>query len=574
LEDNPGNTSGLYQKELTMDSQFNQHLKKSGEYGVAYYVSHPIVFIEGLPKVKTHEVIMFETGQTGEVFAINRGKIEARVFSHEPVRVGTKVTRTDTLLAIPVGEELLGQTISPLGDPLDQSVKFTRPTNMRDLDAKPGGISTRQKITTHLSTGVSLIDLLIPLGRGQRELIIGDRKTGKTSLLMTTMKKQVYEGVVAIYAAIAKKKSDIKKLQQFFVQEKIMNKVIIVATSAYDSPSLIYQTPYAAMAVAEYFRDQGVHTLLILDDLSTHAKFYRELSLLARRFPGRDSYPGDVFYIHSKLLERAGNFKHPKVGEVSITCLPVIEIVEGDFTGYISTNVMGITDGHIYLDSNIYYQGMRPAVNIPLSVTRVGRQTLDKLSREVNKNLTAFLSHHTKLQNVSHFGQELAADVKQTLQTGELVYKFFIQPYQQTIPTRVQLVILSLILQNIIQSKEMLEKVKTGLLSAYYDRARQKLIYDTATAKDYDTFNKQVQANKDQLLALCGINVQTAAQSNTQGQPGQTPESQAQTSQTVQTNQQTPANGQIQPSQAQQIAAKPNDQTQTPLQQLPPTQPT
>ncbi len=217
---------------------------------------------------------------------------------------------------------------------------------------------------------------------------------------MTTIKKQVYEGVVAIYAAIAKKKSDIKKLQEFFVQEKIMSNMIIVATSSYDSPSLIYQTPYAAMSIAEYFKDNGINTLLILDDLSTHAKFYRELSLLARRFPGRDSYPGDIFYTHSRLLERAGNFKSKKYGEVSITCLPVVEIVEGDFTGYISTNLMGITDGHIYLDTNIYFQGQRPAVNIPLSVTRVGRQTLDKLSREVNKELTSLLVEYNKLQTI------------------------------------------------------------------------------------------------------------------------------------------------------------------------------
>src|SRR5258708_6702594 len=294
----------------------------------------------------------------------------------------------------------MGQTINPLGELLDPSLPFTEPQELRDIDAKPVGISGRQKITSPRVTGISLIDLLIPLGRGQRELIIGDRKTGKTSLLMTTIKKQVSEGVIAIYAAIAKKKSDIKRLQEFFVQEQIMDKVIIVATSSYDSPSLIYQTPYAAMAIAEYFRDQGIHSLLILDDLSTHAKFYRELSLLARRFPGRDSYPGDIFYVHSRLLERGGNFKHKTAGEVSITVLPVVEIVEGDFTGYISTNVMGITDGHIYLDSNIYYQGMRPAVNIPLSVTRVGRQTVDKLTRDVNKNLTSFLANYEKLQNL------------------------------------------------------------------------------------------------------------------------------------------------------------------------------
>jgi F-type H+-transporting ATPase subunit alpha len=486
-----------------MDTPFSQFLQQTGAYGVVTQVSHPIVFIQGLPKVTTHEVILFETGQKGEVFTINRGTIEARLFSHEPVRVGTRVTRTKKLLSIPVGQSLLGHTINPLGEPLDPAVPFTTPKETRELDAgKPIGISGRKKITQHLATGVSLIDMLIPLGRGQRELVVGDRKTGKTSLLMTTIKNQVTEGVIAIYAAIAKKKSDVKKLQEFFSQEKIMDKVIIVATTSYDSPTLIYQTPYGAMALAEYFRDQGIPVLVILDDLSTHAKFYRELSLLARRFPGRESYPGDIFYTHSRLLERVGNFKHPTAGEVSITCLPVIEIVEGDLASYISTNVMGITDGHIYLDSNIYYQGRRPAVNIPLSVTRVGRQTLDKLAREINKNLTAFLTRYDKLVSLSHFGQELTADVKKNLQLGDMVYKLFNQPYQEIIPVKVQLILLSLILQDVVESKDNLEKLKKGLISAYAKSEMQDWIKDICDTTDLKTFNDRVLANKDKLLAL------------------------------------------------------------------------
>ncbi|HSX08799.1 MAG TPA: hypothetical protein VLF93_01475 [Candidatus Saccharimonadales bacterium] len=485
-----------------MDTHFNQLLRATGEYGITYQVSHPIVFIEGLPTVKSHEVILFETGQRGEVFAINRGKVEARVFSHDPVTVGTKVTKTNQLLSIPVGPELLGHTIDPLGDPLDPAAAFVKPKIFKDLDATPVGISGRKKITKHMVTGISLIDLLIPLGIGQRELIIGDRKTGKTSLILTTLKNQIHEGVIAIYAAIAKKKSDIKRLQEFFVHEKLMDRTIIVATSSYDSPSLIYETPYAAMAVAEYYKEQGINTILVLDDLSTHAKFYRELSLLARRFPGRDSYPGDIFYVHSKLLERAGNFKHPTKGEVAITCLPVIEIVEGDLTGYVSTNVMGITDGHIYLDSNIYYQGMRPAVNIPTSVTRVGRQTVDKLTRDVNKNLTAFLSDYERLQNLSHFGQELTDDVKKSLKIGELVYKFFNQPYQLTVPLTIQLIILSMILQSIIDSKEKLDKAKAALIKAFYEEEPQKYLMELAIADDLKKFNEKVLKEKDKLLEL------------------------------------------------------------------------
>lgn len=502
-----------------MNKEFQELLEKTGEYGVVYQVSHPIVFIEGLPKVKSHEVILFETGQKAEVFAINRGKVEARVFSHEPIKVGTMVTRTDKLLSIPVGEDLLGHVIDPLGEPLDPSKSFKTPSIYRDLDAKPVGISGRQKITKHLVTGVSLVDLMIPIGRGQRELIIGDRKTGKTSLIMTAIKNQVFEGNTIIYAAIAKKKSDIKKLQAFFEKEKIMHRIVIVATSSYDSPTMIFQTPYAAMTVAEYFRDQGTDTLLVLDDLSTHAKFYRELSLLARRFPGRDSYPGDIFYVHSKLLERAGNFKHKTKNEVSITCIPVIEIVEGDFTGYISTNVMGITDGHIYLDSNIYYQGMRPAVNVPLSVTRVGRQTLDKLSREVNKELTSFLSENTKLQQVSHFGQELTDDVKKNLRIGDMINSFFSQPYQETVPHKVQLIIVSMILQDFFVEKEDIEKAKKALISCYYDRAKQKIIHDLTNFKELEELNNSVMKNKHMLMSLSGLGAKAVASATVQQAP-------------------------------------------------------
>jgi F-type H+-transporting ATPase subunit alpha len=485
-----------------MKTSFNQLLNTIGEYGVVYQVSHPIVMIEGLPKVKSHEVILFENEQKGEVYAINRGKVEARVFSREPVKVGTKVVRTNQLLSIPVGPELLGQNINPLGETFDETTPFKPPKELRELDIKPIGISGRRKITSQMATGIALIDMLVPLGKGQRELVIGDRKTGKTSLLMTMIKKQVNEGAVAIYTAIGKKKSEIKKIKEFLVQENLFKRMVLVATSSYDSPSLIFHTPYAAMTIAEYFRDQGIHSLIIMDDLSTHAKYFRELSLLARRFPGRDSYPGDVFYIHSRLLERAGNFIHPKVKEVSITCLPIVEIIEGDFTGYISTNLMGITDGHIYLDSNIYFQGMRPAVNVPLSVTRVGRQTMGRLPREVHKILMAFITRYDKLQNLSHFGQELTDDVKRALNMGDLIYKFFKQPYEIAIPINVQLIIISMIFNKIIDNKQSLDWVKKGLMEAYNDPAKEKILSGIVNTNDIDIFNDNILKNKEVLINI------------------------------------------------------------------------
>jgi hypothetical protein len=269
-------------------------------------------------------------------------------------------------------------------------------------------------------------------------------------------------------------------------------------------------------------------------------------------------------------LERAGNFKHPTVKEVSITCLPVIEIVEGDFTGYIATNVMGITDGHIYLDSNIYFQGMRPAVNIPLSVTRVGRQTLDKLSREINKDLTAFLSQYNKVQNISHFGQELTADVKKQLNQGDLITKFFNQPYQLTVPRQVQSIIISLILQDCIQTKEELDAIKQGLISASYDREHQKLFFDITNTKDIKEFHEHVLKNKDMLLSF-------GKQSPPQTQ-GQQPSTQSPRQETIPTQGQ-PVQAAQQSSSTPEIASSPsaprNDENaQTPAQAVQSTPPT
>ena len=414
-------------------------------------------------------------------------------------------------------------------------------------------------------TGTALIDLMIPLYRGQRELVIGDRKTGKTSFILTAIKNQVHEGIIVIYAAIAKKKSDIKRLQEFFVHEKLMDKIIMVATSSYDSPSLIYETPYAAMAIAEYFKDRGQHTLIVFDDLSTHAKFYRELSLLARRFPRtRDSYPGDIFYIlHSKLLERAGMFKHPTKGKVAISCFPVMEIVEGDLTGYVSTNVMGITDGHIYFDTNIYFQGSRPAVNIPLSVTRVGRQVSNKLTRDINKNLTIFLSKYEKLLNLSHFGQELTEDTKKNLRIGDLINEFFKQPYQLTIPLNVQLIIISMILQSIVESKESLANAKKNLIKAFYAEAPKKFLLDLAIVNDLKAFNERVMKNKDALLELIKNPEKPPAHLQViQSPPQQTPPTPGGPQPPTQTAQQSPATQTAQPPVANpEPSPQPNPQT-------------
>lgn len=416
---------------------FAAQIKKIGEIGYVEQVLHSIVYVNGLPGAMPNELVVFETGERGQILSLTRDYAEIMVFSSRSLQVGIKASRTNTFLNIPVGEELLGQVINPFGEALDHLKPITTKTS-RPVDVVPGGIVVRKRINKPLETGVSLVDLIIPLGKGQRELVIGDRKTGKTEFLLQAMLTQAKQGTICIYSAIGKKKLDIKRVEEFFDRNKIKDKTIIIASDSEEPASIIYINPYSAMTIAEYFRDQGKDVLIVLDDLLTHAKFYREISLLARRFPGRNSYPGDIFYTQAKLLERAGNFTYQK-GESSITCLPVVETTQGDLGGYIQTNLMSMTDGHIYFDSDIFTQGRRPAINPFLSVTRVGRQTQSTLRREINRELVSFLTLYERMQRFVHFGAELSEIVKNTLSTGELIHSFFDQTADSSVDPRLQI---------------------------------------------------------------------------------------------------------------------------------------
>lgn len=487
---------------------FSYFVQKLGEFGIVDQIKHPLVLAQGLPRAKPSEIVVFETGEIGEVFSVQKKYIEILIFSENPVRVGTKIARTDKPLSVPVGQYLLGQSIDPLGAPIDKTDSYRfKPDEYKEIDSTPKGIESRSRIKTPLTTGVSVVDMMIPLGRGQKELVVGDRKTGKTYFLLSSMKNQIKEGSIAIYAGIARRKSDIKKVHEYFEKEKILDRTIIVATSSNNSPSLIYLTPFTAMTIAEYFSNLGQNVLLVLDDLSTHAKFYREISLLARRFPGRDSYPGDIFYTHARLLERSGNFKHEKKGEVSITCLPVAEIVEGDFTGYISTNLMGITDGHIYFDSNIYYKGRRPAVNTSLSVTRVGNQTQSKVKKSINRELTAFLALYDRMQNLSHFGTELSGSVQNILDTGDRIYDFFNQPYSLIIPEEVQIVIFSLLWLRFIEDTKTMLEFRENLTAVYNkDENVKKFLLQIIVADNFNQLLGNIAKNKDKIIGICKKN--------------------------------------------------------------------
>src|SRR6266404_2010833 len=306
--------------------KFEDYLEKIGEVGVVEEVIYSIAYVNGLPNLKPNEIVVFEKGELGLTLSLSKDKAEILILSHSKIKAGEKVARTNSPLTINISEEFMGNVIDPLGKSFDGK-KFMEGVN-RNLDITPPSLAARAIIKYPIETGVPLVDLIVPIGTGQRQLIIGDRKTGKTHFFIKTIVNQVKAGNICIYASIGKKIVEIKDILETLKKHGVHKNVIVVASSASEAPGLIFLTPYTAMTIAEYYKDQGKNVLVILDDLTNHALYYRQISLLAGRFPGRNSYPGDIFYIHSKILERAGNFK-----KGSITCFPVAESVMGDLSG-------------------------------------------------------------------------------------------------------------------------------------------------------------------------------------------------------------------------------------------------
>jgi F-type H+/Na+-transporting ATPase subunit alpha len=480
-------------------------LDSTSEIGFVEEASDAIAHVSGLPKAKINEMVIFETGEAGIVLSLAPDIVEILVFSEKPVNHDTKVVRTNELLKVPVGRELFGKIIDPLGNPLTAMNSYKKPVDLREINVLAAGIQSRKTITRQLETGIPVVDLVMPLGFGQRELVIGDRKTGKTNFLMQTILSQTKQKHICIYAAIGKKRLDIKDAEDFFKRHGIFNQIIFVASGNNDPIGLSYLVPFSAMTIAEYFRDQGYDVLLILDDLTTHAKFYREISLLGKKFPGRNSYPGDIFYIHAKLLERAGNFI-TKNGEKAITCLPVVETVQGDLSGYIQTNIMSMTDGHLYFDSDLFAKGRRPAINPFLSVTRVGRQTQSALKRSINREILSFLTISERMQNFSHFGAELTEASKVTLAVGEKVIQFLDQGPSTTMPINLQILLFSMLWNNILQNKNIdpIGEDMDHMIEVYNTRLDVRKAIDQIIT-EAETFNDMIKIMKEKEEQLLSI---------------------------------------------------------------------
>ncbi|MBQ5821328.1 MAG: F0F1 ATP synthase subunit alpha [Clostridia bacterium] len=390
------------------------------ETGTVILVGDGIARVYGLRDCMASELLEFEDGSFGMAQNLETETVSVALLSNEnSIREGSVVRRTGKVLSVPVGDCMLGRVVNALGEPIDGKGPIAS-TETRPIESEAPGIIERKGVSVPLQTGIKAIDSMIPIGRGQRELIIGDRQTGKTEIAIDTIINQKNTGVLCVYVAIGQKNSSVVQLANELARSGAMDYTVIVSASASESAPLQYVAPYAGCAMAEYFMDQGKDVLIIYDDLSKHAVAYRALSLLIRRPPGREAYPGDVFYLHSRLLERAARVA-PEYGGGSITAFPIIETQAGDVSAYIPTNVISITDGQIFLETELFHSGVMPAINPGISVSRVGGSAQLKGMKKVAGELKLLYSQYRELQAFAQFGSDLDADTKARLALGERI---------------------------------------------------------------------------------------------------------------------------------------------------------
>lgn len=402
-------------------------IAKDQETGTVIYVGDGIATVYGIDHAMYGEIVTFENGLKGMVQDIKRHQIGVILFGDDTgIKEGTRVTRTQRKAGVPVGDKFIGRVINALGAPIDGKGEIEA-DDFRPVEQPAPGIVDRKSVSTPMETGILAIDSMFPIGRGQRELIIGDRQTGKTSIATDTILNQKGKDVVCIYVAIGQKASTIAKLVNTFQKNGAMDYTIVVSSTASDCAPLQYIVPYSGTAMAEYFMHKGKDVLIIYDDLSKHAVAYRALSLLLERSPGREAYPGDVFYLHSRLLERSSRLSD-ELGGGSITALPIIETQAGDVSAYIPTNVISITDGQIFLESDLFNSGMRPAVNVGLSVSRVGGAAQTKAMKKAAGSVRIDLAQYREMEVFTQFSSDLDDATKEQLQYGKCLMELLKQP--------------------------------------------------------------------------------------------------------------------------------------------------
>ena len=411
------------------------------EVGTVISIGDGIARVHGIERTMANEMIEFPHGVFGIALNLEEDSVGTVLLGeYREIKEGDPVKRTGRIISVPVGEELLGRVVNPLGQPIDGKGPIAT-TRFAPIERLAPGVVDRQGVREPVQTGLKAIDSIIPIGRGQRELIIGDRQTGKTAIAIDTILNQKGQDVVCIYNAIGQKTSTIAHVVKTLEEAGAMAYTIVVAATAADPAPMLYIAPYAACAMGELFRDSGRHALCVYDDLSKHAQAYREISLLLRRPPGREAYPGDVFYLHSRLLERAAKLKND-LGGGSLTALPIIETQAGDLSAYIPTNVISITDGQIFLESDLFNQGQRPAVNVGLSVSRVGGSAQVRAMRQVAGRLRLDLAQYRDLAAFAQFASDLDKATQDQLNRGRRLMEILKQPQYQPIPVEKQVLII------------------------------------------------------------------------------------------------------------------------------------
>ena len=411
------------------------------ETGKVISVADGVARVYGLKNVMASEKVEFENGEKGLAQNLEESSVGVVILGKaDKIVEGTSVKRLGKLLRVPVGDALIGRVVNSLGEPLDAKGPIDA-TESRFIEEKAKGIMARKSVHEPLQTGIKAIDALVPIGRGQRELIIGDRQTGKTTVAVDTIINQKGQDVICIYVAIGQKQSTVAQVVKKLEEYGAMDYTIVVAANASDPAALQYLAPYAGVTMGEYFRDNSRHALIIYDDLSKHAVAYREMSLILRRPPGREAYPGDVFYLHSRLLERASKL-NDKLGAGSLTALPIIETQAGDVSAYIPTNVISITDGQIFLETDLFNSGVRPAINVGLSVSRVGGSAQIKAIKKVAGTLRLELAQYRELQAFSQFASDLDESSRKQLERGQRMVEVLKQPPYNPLPVENQVVLI------------------------------------------------------------------------------------------------------------------------------------
>jgi F-type H+-transporting ATPase subunit alpha len=464
--------------------EFKEYLEKTEEIGEVIGISNFIAKVSGLPNLKLNEMVISERGEKGIVFGLEKDEAEILTFGKN-LKVGEKIVRTDRVFQIPVSENLLGRIVDPLLRPIDELGPITGEKEFWEIYREAPAMILRKRVKKPLNTGVMIVDLLIPIGYGQRELVIGDTKTGKTTFILQTMINQAREGTICIYVAIGKETSAVKFVEDYLKEEGVFENVVMIVAFGKDPPTLNYLSPFSGMTVAEYFRDKGKDVLIVFDDLTTHAKFYREISLLAKRLPGRSSYPGDIFHIQAALLERAGNVEG-KNGEVSITALPVGETLENDISGYIQTNLIAMTDGHIFFDIEEFRKGKRPAINAFLSVSRVGNQTKSQIEKELAQLIRKSLVEYQRAQTVAQFGIELSPKTRKILEMGRKIEIIFEQDPKTLIPYPLRIFLFGLLFNGFFDGKpENLTRLEKEKIIKEYNRGKLKELDEIKALKNF-----------------------------------------------------------------------------------------